>query len=119
MIRSWVKLFRVRRTGSCRAVDKESVAMETGARGRRTVLGIAPVVAALLSAPAVAGAQSSAEFVPVTDEMLQNPADGDWLTWRRTLDGWGFRLGTWSNSLIKKAIRSLPTYSFPSFRPSF
>lgn len=22
------------------------------------------------------------DFVPVTDEMLQNPADGDWLMWR-------------------------------------
>ena len=22
--------------------------------------------------------------------MLQNPADGDWLMWRRTLDGWGY-----------------------------
>ena len=30
------------------------------------------------------------EFVPVTDAMLQNPADGDWLMWRRTLDGWGY-----------------------------
>src|ERR1044072_6037627 len=30
------------------------------------------------------------EFVPVTDKMLQNPADGDWLMWRRTLNGWGY-----------------------------
>jgi alcohol dehydrogenase (cytochrome c) len=30
------------------------------------------------------------EFVPVTDAMLQDPAPGDWLTWRRTLDGWGY-----------------------------
>ena len=39
-----------------------------------------------------AAAQSAAEadFVPVTDAMLQNPADGDWLMWRRTLDGWGY-----------------------------
>ncbi len=22
--------------------------------------------------------------------MLQDPAPGDWLTWRRTLDGWGY-----------------------------
>ncbi|MDD9896982.1 MAG: PQQ-binding-like beta-propeller repeat protein [Gammaproteobacteria bacterium] len=34
-------------------------------------------------------AQSS-EFPPVTDAMLQNPADGDWLMWRRTLDSWGY-----------------------------
>ena len=30
------------------------------------------------------------EFPPVSDEMIQNPADGDWLMWRRTLDSWGF-----------------------------
>ena len=35
-------------------------------------------------------AQSTAEFVPVTDAMLQDPAPGDWLMWRRTLDGWGY-----------------------------
>jgi alcohol dehydrogenase (cytochrome c) len=29
-------------------------------------------------------------FRPVTDEMLQRPAAGDWLHWRRTYDGWGF-----------------------------
>ena len=31
-----------------------------------------------------------ANFPPVTDEMLQNPADDDWLMWRRTLDSWGY-----------------------------
>ena len=35
-------------------------------------------------------AQSSAEFVPVTDAMLQNPDPADWLNWRRTLDSWGY-----------------------------
>ncbi|MEQ1582139.1 MAG: hypothetical protein ABL964_16225 [Steroidobacteraceae bacterium] len=25
-------------------------------------------------------------FVPVTDQMLQNPSDGDWLMFRRTLN---------------------------------
>ena len=34
--------------------------------------------------------QSPTEFVPVTDAMLQDPAPGDWLMWRRTLDGWGY-----------------------------
>ncbi len=29
-------------------------------------------------------------FPPVTNEMLQSPADGDWLMWRRTLDSWGY-----------------------------
>ncbi len=27
---------------------------------------------------------------PVTDAMLQDPAPGDWLMWRRTLNGWGY-----------------------------
>ena len=45
--------------------------------------------------PALAGppplqAQSARDFVPVTDAMLQNPAPGDWLMWRRTLNGWGY-----------------------------
>ena len=35
-------------------------------------------------------AQNEREFVPVTDAMLQAPAPGDWLMWRRTLDGWGY-----------------------------
>jgi PQQ-dependent dehydrogenase (methanol/ethanol family) len=34
--------------------------------------------------------QESGSFVPVTDAMLENPADEDWLTWRRTTDGWGY-----------------------------
>ncbi len=50
------------------------------------------LLAMLLAAVAPTAAQTSAEadFVPVTDAMLQNPADGDWLMWRRTLDGWGY-----------------------------
>ena len=27
---------------------------------------------------------------PVTDDMLQSPDPGDWLSWRRTLDAWGY-----------------------------
>lgn len=30
------------------------------------------------------------KVTPVTDEMLLSPADGDWLMWRRTYDGWGY-----------------------------
>ncbi len=45
--------------------------------------------------PALAGqpplqAQPARDFVPVTDAMLQDPAPGDWLMWRRTLNGWGY-----------------------------
>src|SRR5262249_9031634 len=29
-------------------------------------------------------------LTPVTDQLLQNPPAGDWLTWRRTLDSQGY-----------------------------
>src|SRR5262245_37207367 len=34
--------------------------------------------------------QPATTFVPVTDQMLQNPDPADWLMWRRTLNGWGY-----------------------------
>lgn len=34
--------------------------------------------------------QVVAPFSPVTDEMLNNPPAGDWLSWRRTLDARGY-----------------------------
>ena len=37
-----------------------------------------------------AGTPARSDFVPVTDAMLQDPSDDDWLMWRRTLDGWGY-----------------------------
>jgi alcohol dehydrogenase (cytochrome c) len=37
-----------------------------------------------------ATAQTGDDFVPVTDRMLERPADGDWLMWRRTQNGWGY-----------------------------
>ena len=50
------------------------------------------LVAASALTPAAAGAQAPADdFVPVTDAMLQDPPPEEWLMWRRTLDGWGFR----------------------------
>ena len=52
------------------------------------VIGFA-VWGLVASAPPVR-AQPAAEFVPVTDAMLQQPAPGDWLTWRRTTDSWGY-----------------------------
>ena len=44
----------------------------------------------LAAVPPVVNAQSTADFVPVTDAVLEDPAPGDWLTWRRTPNGWGF-----------------------------
>ncbi len=53
------------------------------------------VLASLAAAAACLGpvavhAQSSGEFVSVTDAMLRRPAPEDWLMWRRTLDSWGY-----------------------------
>lgn len=39
----------------------------------------------------------------VTDELLRNPPAGDWLSWRRTLDGWGYSpLDQINRSNVKK-----------------
>ena len=44
----------------------------------------------LVTAPLTALRQSTGDFIPVTDAMLQEPDGGDWLMWRRTLDSWGY-----------------------------
>ena len=48
-------------------------------------------IALSLSTQAVVAQDNPIDNVtPVTDEMLLNPPDGDWLMWRRTYDGWGY-----------------------------
>ena len=48
-------------------------------------------IALSLSTQAVVSQDNPIDNVtPVTDEMLLNPPDGDWLMWRRTYDGWGY-----------------------------
>ena len=48
----------------------------------------------LASAPVFAQTPAAnnpaSRITPVTDEMLRKPADGDWLMWRRTYDGYGY-----------------------------
>ena len=56
----------------------------------RGLLLFAIAITTLAQEPATLRAQSAADFVPVTDATLQNPAPEDWLMWRRTLDGWGY-----------------------------
>ena len=53
-----------------------------------TAIAVLACLGGLASAPAQA--QPADDFVPVTDAILQNPAQADWLMWRRTLDGWGY-----------------------------
>ena len=56
---------------------------------RRVLVGVI-VGFSFVSGLATVFAQSTSEFVPVTDAMLQEPSPDDWLMWRRTLDGWGY-----------------------------
>ena len=55
-----------------------------------SVLLIVLALFPLFAHPAAAQGAANAEFVPVTDAMLQDPDPGDWLMWRRTLDSWGY-----------------------------
>ena len=50
------------------------------------LLAIVPLTAFVTAAQS----DEDAGFVPVTDAMLEDPAPGDWLMWRRTQDGWGY-----------------------------
>ena len=51
---------------------------------------ITALAAALCTALCMQVMAQESDFVPVTDEMVQNPDPADWLTWRRTLDHWGY-----------------------------
>ena len=46
--------------------------------------------AALLMLSAFWSVAVAEDFVPITDEILLNPADEDWPMWRRTYNHWGF-----------------------------
>jgi alcohol dehydrogenase (cytochrome c) len=53
------------------------------------LVATAGLTVAAQSGPSASG-QSQQSFTPVTDEMLWKPSPNDWLTWRRTLDSWGY-----------------------------
>src|SRR5579884_326387 len=54
---------------------------------RMGMMGAGLALSLLASA---AWAQPAAGFRPVTDAMIQNPDPGDWLSFRRTVNGWGY-----------------------------
>jgi len=56
----------------------------------RRVLAIAAATLAVAQLFSAAAQTGERPFAPVTDAMLKNPAPGDWLMWRRTLNGWGY-----------------------------
>ena len=60
----------------------------------------------LLGAPGLA-AQID-DFDQVTDEMLRNPAPGDWVNWRGTANAWGFSpLDEITTDNVAPLVRSL------------
>ena len=71
---------------------------------------------------AAAGAQAQqaaapdplAALTPVTEDMLRNPADGDWLMWRRTYDDWGYSPLAEINKDNVKNLRVAWTWSLTS-----
>ncbi len=69
--------------------------MTRRAETRRANLGraggwlLCAVLAVGIGAAETARAQAPGDFRPVTDAVLQNPDPGDWIHWRRTLDGHG------------------------------
>ena len=58
-------------------------------RAARFALLAAVALSLLTTFSPIVHAQNSSGFVPVTDAMLEDPAPDDWLSWRRTPDGWG------------------------------
>ena len=87
----------------------------------RQRLGLLLVVLSLVPfAPLAAAGQSGedAGFVPVTDAMLENPAPGDWLMWRRTQNGWGFRW-VYAIKCLFAVSYGFARQLFPSLNPSF
>ena len=58
---------------------------------RQSVMRTGAVLALLLLLGGMPAQAQEGDFEPVTDAMLQEPDPADWLNWRRTLDGWGFR----------------------------
>ncbi len=57
---------------------------------RLNCLAGAVALAALATPRLVAQAPETPDFAPVTQEMLNDPAPGDWLHWRRTQNAWGY-----------------------------
>ena len=88
-------------TSRSRGIGLNQVADETGARmstktwwtisrARMSRMGTLAILLASLAGAGPAAAQDR-DFTPVTDAMLADPDPADWINWRRTLDGWGFR----------------------------
>jgi alcohol dehydrogenase (cytochrome c) len=59
-------------------------------RGGGTIIRALAAAALVFTGIAQAQMPAAAPFEPVTDAMIQRPDPKDWLSWRRTLDLWGY-----------------------------
>jgi len=57
---------------------------------KTTAIIFAATAAASIFLSVPSPAQQPQSFVPVTDQMLENPDPADWPSWRRTLNSWGY-----------------------------
>ena len=88
LVRISVATVRAGVTVVCSMIGR--VQMQCAHGVRFTTFKVLVSFAVVLVTPFVASAQPGDDFVPVTDEILQQPDAKDWLMWRRTLDGWGY-----------------------------
>ena len=63
----------------------------SGSQKLLALFTVAASSASLLAVQAAVAQDNPIDNIsPVTEEMLLNPPEGDWLMWRRTYDGWGY-----------------------------
>ena len=79
---------------------------------RSVFLSVCFLIQATLASPTLAFAQSELpEWEPITEERLLNPEDGDWLSYRRTYDVFGFSPLDEINRTNVKDLRPVWAYS--------
>ena len=84
---------------------------------RPSLVACAVFAAMVAAAAPPAGAQPD-RIRPVTDAELEDPSPDEWLMWRRTLNGWGFRREHGINYLHTTCYGH-EWHPFPSACPSF
>ena len=61
-----------------------------------------------------AGAQTLADYTPVTQTQIDSPDPAEWLSWRRTLDSWGYSPLDQINRETVGALRMVWAHPLPS-----
>src|SRR6516164_8838834 len=78
---------------------------------KSSILALASLLLAGISAFAQQGADPTRNLTPVTDAMLRDPPASDWLMWRRTYNGWGYSPLDQINKDNVKDLRPVWTWS--------